>query len=136
MPARSRRTARSLDPASRTLLVEVHVPNATGELLPGMYAQVELISSVADPPLLIPSDALIMRDAGAQVAVVRRDHRVHLQTMETGRDYGDRLEVRNGLHEGDTIIGNPGDVMNEGTEVDPVLIPNVNEGSGSAPAGK
>jgi RND family efflux transporter MFP subunit len=116
------RTANSLDPASRTLLVEVHVPNASGVLLPGMYAQVELSSSRADPPLLIPSDALIVRADGAQVAVVQRDHRVHLKKVEVGRDYGDRVEVMSGLREGDSVIANPGDVVREGVAVDPVPV--------------
>ncbi len=116
------RTANALDPASRTLLVEVRVPNPSGALLPGMYAQVELTSSRSNPPLLIPSDALIVRGDGTEVALVRRDHRVHLEKVETGRDYGDRLEVRSGLREGDNIIANPGDVMNEGVEVDPIPV--------------
>ena len=101
------RTANALDPSSRTLLVEVQVPNADNALLPGMYAQVDLSSVRADPPLLVPSDALIVRADGAQVAVVRPDHTVHLQKIEVGRDYGDRLEVLNGLSEGDTIVSNP-----------------------------
>lgn len=114
------RTANALDPASRTLLVEVHVPNAGGVLFPGMYAQVQLTSARVDPPLVIPSNALVIRGNGSQVAVVRPDHRVHLQKIEAGRDYGDRLEVMSGLQEGDTIIANPGDVLNEGTEVEPI----------------
>ncbi|MFZ0594050.1 MAG: efflux RND transporter periplasmic adaptor subunit [Bryobacteraceae bacterium] len=114
------RTSNSLDPTSRTLLVEVHVPNESGALLPGMYARVELTSSRANPPLLIPSDAMILRSGGAEVAVVGRDHRVHLQKIETGRDYGDRLEIIQGLREGDDVIANPGDVVSEGAEVDPV----------------
>lgn len=116
------RTANALDPSTRTLLVEVHVPNASGILLPGMYAQVELTSSRSNPPLLIPSDALIVRGDGTQVAVVRPDHRVHLQKVHVGRDYGDRLEVMGGLRVGDSIIANPGDVVPEGSEVDPVPI--------------
>jgi RND family efflux transporter MFP subunit len=114
------RTANALDPASRTLLVEVHVPNRDGILLPGMYAQVELSTSRATPPLLVPSDALIISGAGTQVALLRPDHRVHLQPINVGRDYGDRIEVMSGLSEGDTIISNPGDIMHEGTEVDPI----------------
>jgi len=114
------RTANALDPASRTLLVEVHVPNRDGVLLPGMYAQVELSTSRATPPLLIPSDALIMSGAGTQVALVRPNRRVHLQTIVAGRDYGDRIEVTSGLGEGDTIVSNPGDILHEDTEVDPV----------------
>ena len=114
------RMADSLDPSSRTLLVEVHVPNPDSALLPGMYAQVTLSSSRANPPLLIPSDALIVSDAGTQVALVAPDHRVHLQTIVAGRDYGDRLEVMRGLNDGDTIIAHPGDVLHEGVMVDPV----------------
>jgi RND family efflux transporter MFP subunit len=116
------RTASSLDPTSRTLLVEIHVPNAEGALFPGMYARVDLISRRTDPPLLVPSDALIVRGEGTNVAVVRRDHSVHLQKIEVGRDYGDRLEVISGLQEGDMIIPNPGDVVREGLKVEPVPI--------------
>lgn len=114
------RTANALDPNSRTLLVEVHVPNADGALLPGMYAQVDLSSTRAHPPMLIPSEALIVRADGARVALVRPDHTVHLQPIQIGRDYGDRLEVSGGLQEGDTIIPNPGDAAREGLKVDVV----------------
>jgi len=113
------RTANALDPASRTLLVEVQVPNTDGALLPGMYAQVDLSDARTVAPLLVPSDALIVRAEGTLVAVVRPDHRVHLQKIEPGRDYGDRLEVLGGLQQGDTIIPNPGD-LGEGTEINPV----------------
>lgn len=113
------RTTNSLDPASRTLLVEVQLPNPSNELMPGMYADVELASIKADPPLLVPSEALIVRADGTQVAVVRPDKTVHLQKITAGRDYGDRLEVLTGLEEGDTLIANPGDVS-EGMKIDPV----------------
>ena len=114
------RTANALDPTSRTLLTEVHVPNADGALLPGMYAQVQLSSVRTDLPMLVPSDALIVRADGTQVAVVRPDGSVHLQKIEVGRDYGNRLEVISGLREGETIIANPGDIAREGVKVDPV----------------
>jgi RND family efflux transporter MFP subunit len=112
------RTANALDPSSRTLLVEVHVPNPANVLLPGMYAQVELRSVRADPPLLVPGDAMIARGDGAQIAVVGPDHIVHLQKIAVGRDYGDRVEVLNGLREGDTIVANPSDAVREGLKVD------------------
>jgi len=114
------RTANSLDPTSRTLLVEVQVPNGEGVLFPGMYAQVDFSTARANPPLLVPSDALIVSAGGNNVAVVRPDHTVHLQKIEIGRDYGDRLEVISGLNEGDTIIPNPGDAGREGLKVEPV----------------
>jgi RND family efflux transporter MFP subunit len=114
------RTANSLDPATRTLLVELHVPNPDGALLPGMYCQVQLNSPRANPPLLIPSDSLIVRTGGTLAAVVRPDHTIHVQPLAVGRDFGDRIEVLSGLNEGDSIIPNPGDIAREGQKVDPV----------------
>lgn len=114
------RTANALDPNSRTMLVEVRVANTDGALLPGMYAQVDLSSARTDPPLVVPSDALIARGGGTMVAVVRPDHTVHLERVEVGRDYGDRLEITSGLEDGDNIITNPADTTREGMEVDPV----------------
>jgi RND family efflux transporter MFP subunit len=119
-PGTVARTANALDPASRTLLVEIHVPNPGGALLPGMYARVDLMGARTSAPLLIPSEALIVRSEGTNVAVVRPDRSVHLQRIEVGRDYGDRLEVMTGLQEGDLIIPNPGDAAREGLKVEPV----------------
>lgn len=114
------RTANSLDANSRTMLVEIHVPNKEGTLYPGMYAQVNLNSIRADPPVLVPSDAMVVRPEGTEVAVLRPDHTVHLQKIQVGRDYGDRLEILSGLDPGDKIIPNPGDLAREGLKVNPV----------------
>ena len=114
------RTANALDPTTRTLLVEVHVPNPDGALLPGMYAQVDLSSARAVPPLLIPGDALVVLQDGTEVALVRPDHTVHMQKIVVGRDYGAELEVVDGLRPGDKIIPNAGDLAREGMKIDPV----------------
>jgi len=112
------RTAKALDPASRTLLVEILVPNSDAALLPGMYARVDLASARQDAPLLIPGDALIVRGEGTTVALVRSDGLVHIQKIVVGRDYGDRLEVMSGLKEGDLVIVNAGDMAREGLKVE------------------
>ena len=114
------RTANALDPNSRTMLVEVQVQNHDGVLLPGMYALVDLSSARANPPVLLPGDALIVRADGTEVAVVRPDHTVHLQKIQVGRDYGDKLEVISGLEPGTLVIANPSDTVREGVKVDPV----------------
>jgi RND family efflux transporter MFP subunit len=126
------RTANSLDPASRTMLVEVRVPNPEGVLLPGMYAQVNLSSARTNPPLLISGDSLIVRADGVQVAVVGSDHTVHLQKIQVGRDYGDKLEVISGLQVGDMLIANPGDAVVEGVKIEPVPV----ETAAERPSGK
>jgi RND family efflux transporter MFP subunit len=114
------RTANSLDPNSRTMLVEVQVQNKDGVLLPGMYALVDLSSPRANPPVLLPGDALIVRADGTEVAVVRPDNTIHLQRIQIGRDYGDKLEIISGLQPGDLVIANPSDTIREGVKVDPV----------------
>ena len=114
------RTANALDPTSRTLLVEVEVPNPSGALPPGMYAKVDLNSARQNPPLLIPGDALIVRADNTQVAVIRPDQTLHLQKIVVGRDFGTQLEVLSGLRAGETIIANPGDAAREGVKVEPV----------------
>jgi RND family efflux transporter MFP subunit len=114
------RTANALDPASRTMLVEVDVPNADRSLFPGMYANVDLSGSRSNPPLVLPATAIIFRSDGAQVAVVQADGTVHLQKIVVGRDYGDRLEVLQGLTEGVDIITAPVDSAREGAKIIPV----------------
>jgi RND family efflux transporter MFP subunit len=116
------RTANSLDPATRTLLTEVQVANSGGLLLPGMYAQVDLTTPRRNPPLLIAGDTLVVRSNGPQVGVVGADHIVHFQRLQLGRDYGDKIEVLSGLEAGQQVVVNPGDTVQEGAKVNPVLL--------------
>jgi membrane fusion protein, multidrug efflux system len=114
------RMANALDPATRTMLVEVDVPNADGALFPGVYATVDLSGSRSNPPLVVPAAAILFRRDGAQVAIVQPDHTVHLQKITAGRDYGDRVEILQGITEGTTIIAAPGDAAREGATIVPV----------------
>ena len=116
-PGTVARTASSLDPASRTLLVEIQVPNPEGKLMPGMYAQVDLNLPRKDPPLLIPSDTLVVRPEGTLVALLGPGDVVHFQRIAVGRDFGDRIEVLSGLTEGQKVIVNPNDSVREGVKV-------------------
>ena len=112
------RTTHSVDPSTRTLLTEVQVDNRQGKLLPGMYGVITFENVRAEPPLVVPSDALINRSQGTMVALVR-DNVVHLQPITAGRDYGAQLEVLSGLNEGDFVVINPSDVATEGAKVAP-----------------
>ena len=115
------RTANALDPASRTMLVEVDVPNADGALFPGVYADVDLSGARPNQPLVVPAAAILFRSDGAQLAVVQPDQTVHLQKITVGRDYGDRVEILQGVSEGTTIIAVPGDAAREGAKVVPLV---------------
>jgi RND family efflux transporter MFP subunit len=117
------RTANALDPATRTLLVEVQIDNGGGVLLPGMYTQVDLSVPRKNPPLMIAADALVVRSNGPQVAVVGADGTVHFALVQLGRDLGDRLEALSGVQEGDRLVVNPGDAVREGAKVKAVDAP-------------
>jgi RND family efflux transporter MFP subunit len=111
------RTAESIDPTTRTLLTEVDVPNKTGELLPGGYAQVHLGVRIAGDRLQVPVNALLFRSEGLRAVVVDGNHKLHLQPLTIGRDYGVSLEVLQGLHSGDWIVLNPADSLEDGQQV-------------------
>ena len=116
------RTASSVDPASRTLLTEVRVENKDGVLLPGTYVTATFNNVRAAPPIVVPGDAVITRSTGTMIAVVRNNV-VHLQPVALGRDYGAQTEIREGLHEGDLVILNPGDTAQEGARVEARALP-------------
>jgi RND family efflux transporter MFP subunit len=114
------RTAKALDPATRTMLVEVDIANGDGALFAGTYSEVDLSASRSNPPLVLPANAIIFRNDGAQVAIVQPDGTIHLQKVVVGRDYGDRVEIIQDLAEGTTIIAAPGDSAREGAKIIPV----------------
>ncbi|HJZ95094.1 MAG TPA: efflux RND transporter periplasmic adaptor subunit [Candidatus Solibacter sp.] len=113
------RTSNALDPATRTLLTEVQVPNPEGRLMPGMFAQVDLSVPRRNPPLVIPGDTLVVRSDGPQVALIGEGDKVHFARVQLGRDFGDRLEVLGGLEEGQRLAVNPSDAVTEGVKVNP-----------------
>lgn len=140
------RTSRSLDQTVRTLLAEVDVPNPQSLLLPGMYAQVEFAVQRPNPPLLIPGDAVMAEANGLLVGVlqsltpedrarlqqqkrseseIQQARRIQIQTVQVGRDYGTAIEITSGLHAGDHIVTNPGDMVRPGAIVLPQTAPSV-----------
>ena len=111
------RTADAIDLASRTLNTEVDVPNRSGQLLPGGYAQVHLLVGVTGTRLQVPVNALLFRAEGLRAVVVDANHKTHLQQLAIGRDYGTALEVLQGLRPDDWIVLNPPDSLDEGMQV-------------------
>ena len=111
------RTADAIDPATRTLLTEVDVPNRDGKLLPGSFGQVHFATGANVPRITIPVNTMLFRAEGPRVAVVDKDGKVHLQPISIGRDFGATLEILSGVDPSDHIIINPGDSLEEGQKV-------------------
>ncbi len=111
------RTAGAMDPASRTLQVELRVANPRREILAGSYAQARFHESAAPAMLTLSGNALIFRDAGIQAAVVGEDDKVRLRDLKLGRDFGKTVEVLAGLEPGERVIENPPDSISDGMAV-------------------
>ena len=148
-PGHVARTARAIDPLSRTLLTEVQVGNEKRMLMPGMYAQVRFTTARSNPPLLVPGETIITRSGGTSVAMLSEltdedkqrladpadaqcARKVHLQPVVVGRDYGTEVEIAKGLRGGEFVLLNPGDASTEGAMLLPQLHAEA-EGKGSDP---
>ena len=117
-PAKVTNVSQSLDMNSRAMLVILETPNAGDVLFPGMYAQVRFTSPRTRRALRVPGDSVVMWKTGAHVAVVGADHVVHLRDITLGQDLGSEIEVTSGLHEGEMVVSNPGDSVQEGVAVE------------------
>jgi len=111
------RTARAVDPASRTLLAEVQIVNATGKLVPGMYARATLGFDRQTPPLTVSASAVLFLPAGLTVAEIDSNHVVQRHVIDVGRDFGSYFEVLSGVHDGSLLLDNPSDAVPNGTRV-------------------
>jgi membrane fusion protein (multidrug efflux system) len=112
------RTAGSLDPASRTLNTEIDIPNPTGELLGGMFAEVTIDVAVSHRVVRVPSSAVITDASGVHIATMDATGYVHLVPVRLGRDDGRELELVDGLRGGEQVLVNPGGDVSDGMRVE------------------
>jgi RND family efflux transporter MFP subunit len=110
------RTSASIDTTTRTMQIEVALPNHEGTLLPGAFVQVSLPLQ-ASVSLVIPTNALLFRAEGLRVAVLDSADRVHLRKVDLGRNYGQTVEVLGGISATDRLVVNPADSLAEGDQV-------------------
>jgi RND family efflux transporter MFP subunit len=134
--AKVARSAGAFDPATRTILVELNVPNADGKLIPGMYGQVKFQLVNASPNLVIPVTALIVGGEGLRVAVLDDSDAVHYKSVKVVRDLGKEVEIAEGLNEKERVINNPRDTLAEGQRVRAVLQEKPAEKAAPTPAEK
>ena len=110
------RTSDAIDTTTRSMQIEVDLPNPTGVLKPGAYADValDLPSSGA---AVIPANTLLFRAEGLRVAVVGADGTVHLRAVSVGEDYGTTLQIVQGVSLNDRLVLNPPDSLEDGQHV-------------------
>lgn len=141
------RSSGAIDPNTRTMKVEVDIDNRRSDekwelplgelghavhsalrpvfqaalkrdLYPGMFAEIDFKIGRGEPPLLIPTSALIFNAEGSRVAVVDAEHKVHYKTVVIGRDFGQEAEIASGLTGDDQVVLNPGERLADGVEVE------------------
>jgi RND family efflux transporter MFP subunit len=110
----------ALRTATRTMLVEVDVPNDDAALLPGMYARVTFSVAVPAGPPQVPDDALVFRGGKVYVPVVRDSH-LHLAEVTLGYDDGRTVEVTAGINPDDQVAINVGQSVRDGEAVQPII---------------
>ena len=111
------RTAAAIDPATRTLLTEVDVPNKDGRLLRGSFGEVHFSPKINAQKVTVPVNAMLFRQEGPRLAVVGADNKVQLRPITIGRDYGATLEILGGVSLEDRVIINPADSLEDGQKV-------------------
>jgi RND family efflux transporter MFP subunit len=115
-PARVSLIAGAIDTTTRSQRIELTLPNPDGKLTPGAYVQVSL-PLPPKGPLSVPSNSLLFRAEGPQVAVVDADGLVRLQSVAIVRDLGATLEIAHGVTPEDKIVINPPDSLFGGQRV-------------------
>jgi RND family efflux transporter MFP subunit len=105
------RTAGAIDAATRTLQIEVNLPNHDDKLLAGAYVQVALPITGSSNVLTVPSNVLLFRPEGTRIAVVDSGGHVKLHTVTIGHDLGNSLEIVNGIVAADKLVVNPADSL-------------------------
>lgn len=110
------RTAEAINATTRTLLVEIDLPNPSNTLLSGSYAEVHLQIPTQNSTFLLPSSTLLFRSTNLEVGVVKEGKAV-LTEVTPGHDLGDQIEIVAGLKADDQVILNPPDSLVTGQAV-------------------
>jgi RND family efflux transporter MFP subunit len=108
--------AGAIDVPTRSLQIEVRLPNPDGVLRPGAYVQVA-VPAVAHAEIMVPGNALLFRAEGPRMAVVDANGVVHLRKVVIAQDLGQTLEIESGIEPNDKIIINPSDSVADGDHV-------------------
>ena len=125
-PATFETSAKSFDQVSRTVLVELLLPNPDGRFYPGTYTEAHF-SVPTDPDVfVVPEQAILFRSQGLQVCLVDAHDKVHLRDVKVGHNLGATVQVTSGLEAGDRLIANPSDGLLEGQAVHVVSAPKAN----------
>jgi RND family efflux transporter MFP subunit len=116
------RFADRLDADTRTMPVEVDVPNPGGQLVPGMNADATIALSQAKDVLTVPVEAIDRANGHGSVVVVTKDHAVEPRTLTVGLESASRVEVSGPIAAGDLVVIGNRDQLKRGAIVIPKVV--------------
>lgn len=93
-----------VDQASRTVSVRVALSNHSGELRPGMSAQVRIHGDAAENALAVPTEALLHTGKRTLVMLDEGEGRYRPQTVKPGTELGEQTLILAGLEEGQMVV--------------------------------
>jgi RND family efflux transporter MFP subunit len=110
-----------VDEDTRTMMVEIEVPNPNLTLVPGMYATVILNVEKHSDALVVPTEAV---NAGKKtsVFVVTPDNQIEERDITVGLEMPDKYEVLSGLKEGDLVVVGDHSELQNGQKVNPKFV--------------
>lgn len=111
------RTSNALDPTARTLQVELQLNNQNNDVFPGSYVEVHFKLPPGERTLRLPSNTVLFRSNGLEVATVNASKVIKMKQVTQGRDFGKTLEIVKGLNEDDDVVVNPSDSIEDGVTV-------------------
>jgi membrane fusion protein, multidrug efflux system len=123
------RDAGAFDPTSRTLLLEIDVPNPDGRLFAGMYAHARFSLPSPTAALLVPDNAILIDAKGPRIVIVDSSDKIRMKPVQLGRDFGTKTEILSGLDAQDQVVQNPADDLHEGM---PVSIQSATQGQAAS----
>lgn len=115
------RFSRKVDTATRTMDVEVDVPNPDLTLVPGMYASVSVELDRHDKALAVPVTA-VSRKETATVYVVTQQNEIQERTVTLGLETPTEIEVLHGLDEGELVMVGSRTQVQAGQKIDPKIV--------------
>jgi RND family efflux transporter MFP subunit len=122
-PGRVARFSDKVDQSTRTMKTEVDVPNPTLILVPGMYAEVDLVTEQRKNVLSIPLEAVDGSGSFARVFKVQLSGAIQIVPVELGIETARQIEIRSGdLQEGDDIVVGSRSGLKDGNKVQPKVI--------------
>jgi membrane fusion protein, multidrug efflux system len=104
------RLSPSIQEQNRTLTIEAEVPNQSGVLRPGSFSRAEIVVAADQPAIFVPTSSIVVF-AGIEKVLTIKEGKALERRVVTGRREKDRVEIVEGLKQGEPVVIDPGNLV-------------------------